>query len=507
MAKNFIPCDRDQQRLLPTDMRKWLPKNHLVWFVIDSVKRLNLDAFYRVYRDDGWGRAAYNPTMMVTLLLYAYSIGVRSAREIERRTIEHAPFRIITDDRIIDHATICRFRTRHRDALTELFVGVLGLCTEAGIVRPGIVALDGTKVAANASAHRNVTREQLEEFARRVFDEAEAIDAREDELYGDKRGDEIPEHLVDEAARIEWLKNKIVERQLDADARTKNGTQRKARVNTTDPDSALQKAPKGYLQGYNGQLAVTPEQIVVAADLTTDNNDNSQLKPMVTHARDNLEAVGAGDIGTVVADAGYFDEPNTFLDLGPRLLITPVSSRNLDDAIAAREPVVVDSDEHARWVENVERAQHQADIRQRVIDGYVAGQVTAREAVQALGVTIGYVYALKWRLTRRGHLRKPPPPPPPPSRPSATQVMLDRLAEPGAVDVYRMRAQTVEPVIGQLKHNRGLRQLLHRGEEACRCEFIMMTTAHNLRKVWTSCRGSLGNVFRALLSPTAPAAF
>lgn len=503
---NFIPCDRDQQRLLPTDLREWLPANHLVWFVIDSVKQLNLDAFFQVYRDDGWGRAAYNPGMMVTLLLYAYSIGVRSAREIERRTAEHAPFRIITDDRTIDHATICRFRTRHRDALSDLFVGVLGLCTEAGMVRPGIVALDGTKIAANASADRNLTREQLEEFARRVFDEAEAIDAQEDELYGDKRGDEIPEHLVDPAARIEWLRKRIAERQLEADAKAKNGTRRKPRVNTTDPDSALQKAPQGYLQGYNGQLAVTPEQIIVAADLTADNNDNLQLEAMVTQAKDNLAATGGDGIGTVVADAGYFDETNTFLDLGPRLLITPVSSRNLDDAIATRQPVVVDHEAHARWVEEVDRTRQRADIRQRVIEGYVARQVTAQEVAQALGVKIGYVYRLKWLLTRRGHLRQSPPPPPPP-RPNATQVMLERFAEPGAVAVYRMRAKTVEPVIGQLKHVRGLRQFVHRGEEACCCEFRMMTTAHNLRKKWAAWRDGVRDACRALLSPIAQPSF
>lgn len=179
------------------------------------------------------------------------------------------------------------------------------------------MALDGTKIAANATADRNLTREQLEEFARRVFDEAEAIDAQEDELYGDNRGDEIPEDLADEGARIEWLRNKIAERQLNADAKATNGTQRKPRVNMTDPDSALQRAPQGYLQGYNGQLALTPEQVIVAADLTADNNDNLQFEAMVTQAKDNLASAGADKIGTVVADAGYFDETNTFLDLGP----------------------------------------------------------------------------------------------------------------------------------------------------------------------------------------------
>jgi hypothetical protein len=320
------------------------------------------------------------------------------------------------------------------------------------------------------------------------------------------RGDEIPEHLVDSVARLEWLKTKIAERQLEADAKAKNRTQRKARINTTDPDSALQKAPKGYLQGYNGQLAVTPEQVIVAADLTADNNDNAQLKPMVTQAMDNLEAVGADDIGTVVADAGYFDDTNTFLDLGPRLLITPVSSRNLDNAVATREPVVIDPIAHARWAEGVERAQQQADKRQRVIEGYVARRVTAQEVAQALGVKIGYVYRLKWLFTRLGHLRLPPPPPPPRS-PNAKQVMLERLAEPGAVEVYRSRAKTVEPVIGQLKHVRGFRQFVHRGEEACRCEFIMMNTAHNLRKIWTTCGPTLRHALRALLPPTAQAAF
>lgn len=166
--------------------------------------------------------------------------------------------------------------------------------------------------------------------------------------------------------------------------------------------------------------------------------------------------------------------------------------------------MVVDLDAHARWVEEVAQKQRQATTRQRVIDGYIARQVTAQEVAQALGVSIGYVYGLKWRVTRRGHLRLPPPPPPPP-RPNATQVMLERFAEPGAVAAYRMRAQTVEPVIGQLKHVRGLRQFVHRGAEACRCEFRMMTTAHNLRK--TAWRDDVVASLRDLLSPIAQPTF
>ena len=184
MAQNFLPCDRDQELLLPPSLREWLPEDHLAWFVLDSVAELDLDGFYSAYRADGWGAAAHDPQMMVALLLYAYSIGVRSARGIERRCSEDVAFRVITANQVPDHATIARFRARHEQAISDLFTGVLSLCARAGLVKVGIVAIDGTKIAAAATHHANRSYEQI---AQEILEEAGRIDAAEDELYGEAR--------------------------------------------------------------------------------------------------------------------------------------------------------------------------------------------------------------------------------------------------------------------------------------------------------------------------------
>ena len=192
MGQNFLPCDRDQELLLPPSLREWLPEDHLAWFVLESVAELDLAAFYSAYRSDGWGAAAHDPQMMVALLLYAYSIGVRSARGIERRCAEDVAFRVITANQIPDHATIARFRARHEQAISELFSGVLSLCAPAGLAKVGIVAIDRTKIAAAATHHANRSYEQI---AQEIVEEAGRIDAAEDELYGEARGDELPEGL------------------------------------------------------------------------------------------------------------------------------------------------------------------------------------------------------------------------------------------------------------------------------------------------------------------------
>src|SRR5215203_5466446 len=196
MGQNFIACDREQAFLMPPDVREWLPESHLAWFVLDAVKELDLAAFYSAYRADGHGRAAYEPAMMVALFLYAYARGVRSSRAIERACEEDVAYRVIAAQQRPDHATIARFVERHEEALAGLFGAVLGLCAQAGLARVGVVAIDGTKVLANAS--RDATRD-YEQIAREILEEAKATDAAEDELYGDTRGDElpvVPEHVV-----------------------------------------------------------------------------------------------------------------------------------------------------------------------------------------------------------------------------------------------------------------------------------------------------------------------
>src|ERR671910_880018 len=203
MAQNFLTCDRDQSLLLPPDLRDWLPEDHLAWFVIEAIEELDLEAFYASYRADGHGRAAHEPKMMLTLLAYAYAVGERSSRGIERRCREDVAFRVICDNQVPDHATIARFRVRHQEALGDLFGQVLGLCADAGLVEVGVLAVDGTKLAASASNH--ATR-RYERIAAEILAEAGRIDAAEDELYGDARGDELPEQLTTREGRRAWLR-------------------------------------------------------------------------------------------------------------------------------------------------------------------------------------------------------------------------------------------------------------------------------------------------------------
>jgi transposase len=203
MPQNFIECDREQAFLLPPSLLEWLPEEHLVWTVLGAVEEMDLDEIYGVYRQDGHGRPAYEPAMMVALLLYAYSCGVRSSRVIERRCHEDVAYRVITANHAPDHTTIAEFRKRHMRALAGLFNEVLGLCREAGLVRVGLVAVDGTKVAANAS---NMANRDYQQIALEILAEAERIDSEEDERYGDRRGDELPEELRTAAGRKAALK-------------------------------------------------------------------------------------------------------------------------------------------------------------------------------------------------------------------------------------------------------------------------------------------------------------
>jgi transposase len=210
MARKFVACDREQELLLPPSLREWLPEGHLAWFVIDAVAAFDLSEFYAAYRADGHGRPAHDPAMMVALLLYGYAIGERSSRRLERRCVEDVATRVICANQAPDHTTIARFRQRHETALAELFGEVLALCAEAGLVRVGVVAVDGTKVAANAAPQ--ATRD-YEQIAREILAEADAVDAAEDAQFGDARGDELPPELSTAQGRRGWLRD--AKRRLD----------------------------------------------------------------------------------------------------------------------------------------------------------------------------------------------------------------------------------------------------------------------------------------------------
>src|SRR3954471_4188187 len=205
MAQNFLSCDRDQDFLLAPSVRDWLPEDHLAWFVLEVVERLDLGAIYGQYRADGSGRPAHEPSMMVALVVYAYCVGERSSRQIERRCMEDVAFRVIAANRAPDHTTIARFRQRHAERLAELFVQVLAICGKAGMVRVGTVAVDGTKLAANAGISANRTYAKIRQEVERILAEADERDAAEDERWGSARGDELPDELADPVTRPERL--------------------------------------------------------------------------------------------------------------------------------------------------------------------------------------------------------------------------------------------------------------------------------------------------------------
>jgi transposase len=253
MAQNFIGCDREQAFLMPPSLREWLPEDHLAWFVIEAIGEMDLAEFYADYRDDGHGRAAYEPSMMVALLLYAYAAEQRSARAIERHCRQDVAYRVITANRVPDHATIARFVCRHEAALAELFGSVLALCARAGLVSTGVVAIDGTKLAANASREANLDYERI---AREILAVARATDEAEDELYGEARGDELPEELKTSEGRRRWLAE--AKRELES-GQAANPSETAAEQPADEPASmprgrAIDQGRRGWLRDARQRL-------------------------------------------------------------------------------------------------------------------------------------------------------------------------------------------------------------------------------------------------------------
>jgi transposase len=307
MAYNFRACDRDQAFLLPPDLRDWLPTDHLAWFILDVVDHLDLGPFLKAYRADGHGRAAYAPRMLLAVLLYAYCTGIRSSRQIERRCQEDIAFRVLSGNTTPDHVTIARFRVRHEQALAGLLVQSLQLCAAAGMVRLGLVALDGTKIEANAAAAANRTHTHLQAQVAELLAQAAEADRADDQHHG-SRG-ELPRALAGRAERLARLQQAKAQLETEAATRQQRYQQRvaelaaaarargqrprahirprrrdeapnpKATVNTTDPDSRFVRGNGRTLQGYNAQAAATLEQVVVAAELTQQANDLQQLAP------------------------------------------------------------------------------------------------------------------------------------------------------------------------------------------------------------------------------------
>jgi len=448
MAYNFLPCDRNQAYLLPPSLADWLPQGHLAWFVLDAVEQIDLQPFYEKYRTDGVGNSAFNPSLMVGLLLYAYCTGERSSRRIERFCQTDVAYKVITANQAPDHSTISRFRKDNEPYLKSLFLEVLRLCAGAGLVKLGKVSLDGTKIKAGASLAANRRLKHLEQEVEKMLSEAQAKDAEEDKTFGpDNRGDELPEDLRDRNSRLNRLKAckerlerekaqarqtqqaKIEQRQADEEATGQKPCGRKpkspeeaenkeAKANVTDPDSRIMKTQKGYVQGLNAQAVVTEAQVIVAEDVTQQANDKQQLHPMLEQAEANRQAVGLKEtMGTALADAGYSSDDN-FRKVpagGAELLIATQKDWKQRKAMQDRPP------------------------RGRI----------------PLGL-------------------------------SATELMERKLRTKRGRELYKWRSRTVEPVFGQIKDVRGFDRFMRRGFEACRSEWSLICATHNLLKLWRS---------------------
>ena len=450
MSYNLRECDRDQTYLLPPSLRDWLPEGDLAWFVLDAVEPMNLREFYMGLRPDGCGGASFPPSIMVPLLVYGYCVGVRSSRQIERLCERDVAFRVIAANHAPDHTTIARFRKDYDEALGKLFSQVLALCAEAGLMKLGVVALDGTKMGANASLAANRTEEGIEREVRKILEEAAAVDEAEDRTYGaDKRGDELPAEMAKSSSRRKRLEeagerlkqeaaqaaaaqqDKIEARQAEEEAAGKKKRGRKpkapeaavreeAKANVTDPESRVMKTRSGYVQGYNAQAVVDEGQLIIAAEVTTEQNDIHQLHPMIEKAKEELAAVGvaAEKIKTVLADAGFCSEKNleAIPGGGAEYLINTVGGHDRRTALAASP-----------------RGRPPKD------------------------------------LTRR-------------------QRMDRRLQTKTGKALYKKRGILVEPVFGMIKSVRGFERFVRRGLTACSNEWKLICATHNLLKLWRSGR-------------------
>jgi transposase len=447
----FRPYSPEQLLLLPPDMARWLPEDHLVYFIRDVERQLDLSGIYGSYDGTQGGNPAYDPGMMTTLLIYAYCVGVVSSRKIERATYESIPFRVLTADQHPDHDTIAEFRRRHLEALAVLFVQVLRLCRKAGLVKLGHVSLDGTKVRANASKHKAMSYGRMEKSVvelegevKRLLAEAEGTDTAEDNRYGRGRQDEaLPEELRFKQSRLAKIKE--AKEALEQEAREGAEAQRleqakkredrdasgdhrgrppkvpserpegKAQRNFTDPDSRIMKdgATKAFEQCYNCQAAVDGDsQVIVATRVSQETNDKKELKPVVETLKKNLDGAKPKQLTT---DNGYFSENNVTY------------------------------------------------LAEEQIDGYLAtGRIKHGDQLP---------------VAPRGRI---------PKEASIKERMARKLRTVKGRAIYAKRKEVSEPVFGQIKHVRGFRQFLLRGVDKVCGEWDLICLGHNVLKLFRS---------------------
>jgi transposase len=503
MPQNFISCDRDQAMLMPPSLLDWVPEDHVVWTILGAVDELDLSAFYSAYRADGHGRPAFAPPMMVALLLYAYSKGNRSSRGIERACREDVAYMVISAQQAPDHSTIAEFRKRHERALAELFTGVLGLCKQAGLVEVGVIAIDGTKIAANASLDANRSYEAI---AREILKEAAETDRREDELYGSARGDEQPEQLRTREGRRAALRE--AKRRLDEE--------------TAEPEGAAQEE-----SDHAVSVELDPEQFVTRsfgrrnwlreARRGLDEQRELQARPIARSRAERLEesarrlseelaveqaANSAYETyrGGVMSDGRRFGGP-------PKPYQPPATPAGQINTTDHDSRIVRTAGQPAKQGYNAQAAvnEHQVVIAAEItVDspdfGHLEPMVkaTVRE-LEDVGVSklpeVVLADAGYWHQRQMEHvvdsgiqvlvppdsgLRKG-------TRPGwdkGLYAFMRRVLETDHGEaLYRKRQGTVEPVFGQIKFNRRIDRFQRRGRSAVRSEWRLAAATHNLLKL------------------------
>jgi len=427
MAKTYKTYLPDQDLLLLPSLRDWLPENHLAYCVSDVVDQLDLSAIEAVYEEEDRGQPPYHPRMMTKILLYGYCVGVFSSRRIQKRLVEDVAFRVLAAGNQPDFRTISDFRKLHLQALEELFQQVLGLVLEVGALKLGRVALDGSKVKANASKHKAMSYGRMEETEKllrkevqKLLKQAEAADEEEDKRYGrDRRGDELPEELQRRETRIARIQEakKALEEQAREKAKSEDSKEAKpepkAQYNFTDPESRIMKGSDGFVQGYNTQVAVEPLfQLVVGQTVTQAANDKQQLVPLI----EAIQEQSGQRPEEVLTDSGYCSEENLKY------------------------------------------------LAKRRMEGFVATE-----------------------KQKHGERREPCKRGPLPKDASRVERMDRKLKTKVGAAVYARRKCMVEPVFGQIKQARGFRQFLLRGLEKVRGEWALVCMTHNLLKFHKIC--------------------
>ena len=502
MGKSFRQYDPEQVLMLPPSIEDWLPDGHLARFVSDVVEELDLSEIQSSYdAKDGRGQAAYHPLMMVKVLLYGYCLGIVSSRKLERATHENVAFRYLSANQHPDHDTIAEFRRRHLSALSGLFLQGLRLCKQAGLVKLGHVALDGTKIQANASLYKNRTYEKLSEQERQLVQqveqmlaEAEQVDGAEDEKYGPgKRGDELPPKLAEKQNRLATIREAKAELERQAkeaaerekaaaEQRLREREQReaeagrtlpgrrpqvpevpaepdpKAKINLTDPDSRIMgQRGKGFVQAFNAQAAVDREkQIIVAADVTQDGHDRVQLVPMLEQVKQNNGAKPE----QVSADTGYYS---------PTQVASP-SVADIDLYIPPDEPP-----------KKKEEAATEVGESQELASAEGPDEPPNKKEEAATGV--GESQEPPSVEVPRPNRKKPRSGYGPDGMPRIEH-LRQKLRTPEGKAIYAKRRETVEPVFGQIKERRGFRRFLLRGVDKVRAEWRIICLTHNLLKLY-----------------------